>query len=141
MVPMLIDEGAGRGGPVREVASFGVGRVPHLVDGGDGWPKPFDFKVNTKDGVQLTRCWYRRGEMWVKRTEEPSLAIEGTTATLCARINTRTGEVTLSVTPDTELPAEDGFVNRAIYELERATTNDAWRVGCDIRWSAVQLWE
>jgi len=102
-------------------------------------PRPFAL---TLDGntASVRWCWYMRGPVWVEREEEPTFELSGTDVVLCAKINTETGEVTLDDTPDAAVPDTSEFFRAPLYKLERAASDDAWRVAVDLRPGCLVMW-
>jgi hypothetical protein len=132
-----IDRGSGPG--AADGLGWHFGHHRESLANGDGIPRPFDISSIDASSVTVTRCWYSLNLVWITREEEPSLELSGVLCTLCAKINTQTGEVALSVTPLSAMPTDE-YAHVPIYVLSRATESEAWRVTADVRPGAIQIY-
>ena len=101
-------------------------------------PRPFFISELTGDNLTVDKCWYMRGNVLKTPAGTRTLALTGTYAIVCARIDTEDGTVELDTSPDTEVPEDSTYARIPLYEMEK--TDDAWNVILDVRPGLIQLW-
>lgn len=124
---------AAYGGPFIVAPPFAMGPP-------DPGKRTFDLRIG--GGVAyVSRCWYMRGPVFVRRPEEPSLnlANKGVETVLSAAIDTVSGAVTLVTGYDEKPPASGDSVRMPLYVLKRRY-GGAWRVDCDLRPGLIVLY-